>query len=342
MSEETLSFCAALDAFQVELGADMRDAFLSPSKHYVPPPPMPPLDAITSPIKPSPPDAPITEDMDDGTSDNNQQRRASAASSGGSSDDGGGDDGCATASSTTNNNEATQTGRWTKKEHELFLEGLRLYGKSWKHISNLVVTRTLVQIRTHAQKYLQKQSKSKAAHFTLSHHPTAAYLMNRLELDHPYRKDAAAAFHLALATTALQSRNDIDQLLHDDDDDDGGSDTDDCMDEMLDECVVDDATVLDERLKRPLASASHVKIVSQLKPLAPSHLSSSFLKRRRLEMPPTQPTMPYLDPLLHYADFGATHAALTHQQHAAALQTHHIAPHVPHVPHHFVLQTDHF
>lgn len=53
-----------------------------------------------------------------------------------------------------------QVGRWTKKEHELFLEGLRLYGKSWKKISSLVNTRTLVQIRTHAQKYLQKQSKA--------------------------------------------------------------------------------------------------------------------------------------------------------------------------------------
>lgn len=55
---------------------------------------------------------------------------------------------------------ATQVGRWTKKEHELFLEGLRLYGKSWKKISSLVNTRTLVQIRTHAQKYLQKQTKA--------------------------------------------------------------------------------------------------------------------------------------------------------------------------------------
>jgi SHAQKYF class myb-like DNA-binding protein len=55
---------------------------------------------------------------------------------------------------------ATHVGRWTKKEHELFLEGLKLYGRSWKKISTLVVTRTLVQIRTHAQKYLQKQSRA--------------------------------------------------------------------------------------------------------------------------------------------------------------------------------------
>lgn len=55
---------------------------------------------------------------------------------------------------------STHIGRWTKREHELFLEGLKLYGKSWKKISSLVITRTLVQIRTHAQKYLQKQSKT--------------------------------------------------------------------------------------------------------------------------------------------------------------------------------------
>ncbi|CAH0521929.1 unnamed protein product [Peronospora belbahrii] len=54
----------------------------------------------------------------------------------------------------------TQIGRWTKKEHELFLEGLQRFGKSWKKISSLVHTRTLVQIRTHAQKYLQKQSRA--------------------------------------------------------------------------------------------------------------------------------------------------------------------------------------
>ncbi|EGZ10394.1 hypothetical protein PHYSODRAFT_520940, partial [Phytophthora sojae] len=53
----------------------------------------------------------------------------------------------------------TQVGRWTKREHELFLEGLQRFGKSWKKISSLVHTRTLVQIRTHAQKYLQKQSR---------------------------------------------------------------------------------------------------------------------------------------------------------------------------------------
>lgn len=29
-------------------------------------------------------------------------------------------------------------GRWTKEEHELFLEGLQLYGREWKKIAHMV------------------------------------------------------------------------------------------------------------------------------------------------------------------------------------------------------------
>lgn len=41
----------------------------------------------------------------------------------------------------------------------MFLEGLRMYNKQWKLIAELVKTRTVVQIRTHAQKYFQKLEK---------------------------------------------------------------------------------------------------------------------------------------------------------------------------------------
>lgn len=50
-------------------------------------------------------------------------------------------------------------GRWTKEEHDLFLEGISRYGKEWKKIANLISTRTVVQVRTHAQKYFQRLSK---------------------------------------------------------------------------------------------------------------------------------------------------------------------------------------
>lgn len=54
------------------------------------------------------------------------------------------------------------TGRWNKHEHDLFLRGLELYGKEWKRMTSLIPSRTVIQIRTHAQKYFQKLMKRKA------------------------------------------------------------------------------------------------------------------------------------------------------------------------------------
>jgi SHAQKYF class myb-like DNA-binding protein len=54
-------------------------------------------------------------------------------------------------------------GRWTAAEHDLFVKGLQMYNKQWKMIAELIQTRTVVQVRTHAQKYflkLMKKNKS--------------------------------------------------------------------------------------------------------------------------------------------------------------------------------------
>lgn len=51
------------------------------------------------------------------------------------------------------------SGRWTREEHDIFLKGLELHGKEWKKIADLIKSRTVVQIRTHAQKYFQKVAK---------------------------------------------------------------------------------------------------------------------------------------------------------------------------------------
>jgi SHAQKYF class myb-like DNA-binding protein len=71
---------------------------------------------------------------------------------------------------TTNNSE--KVGRWTDQEHEVFLEGLTKYGKQWKTIATLIGTRTVVQVRTHAQKYFQKMEKSKQSDGALNAAPS--------------------------------------------------------------------------------------------------------------------------------------------------------------------------
>eukprot|EP00829_Urostomides_striatus_P009691 TRINITY_DN2145_c0_g2_i1.p1 TRINITY_DN2145_c0_g2~~TRINITY_DN2145_c0_g2_i1.p1 ORF type:complete len:239 (+),score=67.22 TRINITY_DN2145_c0_g2_i1:36-719(+) len=48
------------------------------------------------------------------------------------------------------------TGRWTEKEHKLFIEALEKYGKDWKKVKEYVGTRTTTQARSHAQKYFSK------------------------------------------------------------------------------------------------------------------------------------------------------------------------------------------
>lgn len=53
------------------------------------------------------------------------------------------------------------TGRWTHEEHERFLQGLEMYGKKWTKVAEVVRTRTTVQVRSHAQKYFQKQTKGR-------------------------------------------------------------------------------------------------------------------------------------------------------------------------------------
>lgn len=51
------------------------------------------------------------------------------------------------------------TGRWTQKEHILFIEGLKIYGKNWKKVESYIGTRTGTQIRSHAQKFFNRIRK---------------------------------------------------------------------------------------------------------------------------------------------------------------------------------------
>ncbi len=52
--------------------------------------------------------------------------------------------------------EDTNEGRWTKEEHDKFLDGIVQYGTNWKKVKKLISTRTNIQVRSHAQKFYRK------------------------------------------------------------------------------------------------------------------------------------------------------------------------------------------
>jgi len=67
------------------------------------------------------------------------------------------------ASEKDSENDSGRSGRWSKAEHELFLVGLREHGRDWKKIGALIPTRSVVQVRTHAQKFFLANKKQELA-----------------------------------------------------------------------------------------------------------------------------------------------------------------------------------
>lgn len=53
--------------------------------------------------------------------------------------------------------EVFSSGRWTDEEHAKFLEGLEKFGRAWTKVAEHVGTRSVMQIRTHAQKWDEKE-----------------------------------------------------------------------------------------------------------------------------------------------------------------------------------------
>jgi SHAQKYF class myb-like DNA-binding protein len=91
------------------------------------------------------------------------------------------------------------TGRWTKREHELFLEALKKHGKEWKKVAAMVKTRTVVQTRTHAQKYFQKVQKYIFPdHHDLSDPTHQSDLLQRPHVPHLNQPNAAYINHALL------------------------------------------------------------------------------------------------------------------------------------------------
>jgi hypothetical protein len=63
------------------------------------------------------------------------------------------------------------------------VKGLKLYDKQWKLIAELIKTRTVVQVRTHAQKYFQKLLKQAKSDGTSLNEDAYGDLFNDSSID---------------------------------------------------------------------------------------------------------------------------------------------------------------
>ena len=55
--------------------------------------------------------------------------------------------------------EKYQDGNWTKEEHQRFIESIFIFGFDWKKMEQYIQTRTIVQVRSHSQKFIYKLKK---------------------------------------------------------------------------------------------------------------------------------------------------------------------------------------
>ncbi|XP_020592467.1 protein REVEILLE 6-like [Phalaenopsis equestris] len=88
---------------------------------------------------------------------------------------------------------------WTEEEHKKFLDAILLYDRDWKKIESFVGSKTVIQIRSHAQKYFQKVQKNG----TTDHVPPPR---PKRKASHPYpHKATKNAQNVSQPTNSIQS-----------------------------------------------------------------------------------------------------------------------------------------
>ncbi|KAF9593350.1 hypothetical protein IFM89_021754 [Coptis chinensis] len=83
---------------------------------------------------------------------------------------------------------------WTDEEHDKFLEALHLFDRDWKKIEDFIGSKTVIQIRSHAQKYFLKVQKNG----TTAHVPPPR---PKRKANHPYPQKASKNALVSLQTS---------------------------------------------------------------------------------------------------------------------------------------------
>jgi len=110
--------------------------------------------------------------------------------------------------------EEKQTGRWTRREHKAFIKGrpctylgLKKHGKQWKELQKSVPTRTVIQIRTHAQKFFIKleQALPKGTDLIkyLKKTPSKSFVNIVKDFNDPNSKPLSSSFSSSNSSTTL-------------------------------------------------------------------------------------------------------------------------------------------